>query len=85
MYDVQSVLCAIGIGLVTGFLAGVIVKGRGFGVLGDIVVGIFGAVVGAWLFTLVGLSAYGFVGTLLMSLVGAVAFLGLISLVVRRA
>lgn len=85
MYDVQSVMYAIGIGLVAGFLAGVIVKGRGFGILGDIVVGIFGAIVGAWLFSAIGLTAYGVPGTLVMSLVGAIAFLALINaFVVRR-
>ncbi|MDO8730649.1 MAG: GlsB/YeaQ/YmgE family stress response membrane protein [Candidatus Omnitrophota bacterium] len=47
--------------------------------------GIFGAVVGAWLFSLLGLAAYGIVGSMLMSLVGALVFLALIGVVVRRA
>lgn len=85
MYDLNTLLRAGLIGLVAGFLAGVIVKGRGFGVAGDVIVGIFGAVTGAWLFSMVGLSAYGLVGTTLMSLAGALVFLALVTVVVRRA
>lgn len=85
MVDLSSLLWTVLIGLVAGFLAGLIVKGRGFGVAGDIIVGIFGAITGAWLFTLLGLSAYGLLGISLMSLVGALVFLGLISVVVHRA
>lgn len=85
MSDLQSLLRIIAVGLAAGFLAGVILKGRGFGVAGDIIVGIFGAVVGAWLFSLLGLAAYGIVGSMLMSLVGALVFLALIGVVVRRA
>ncbi len=83
--DLQTLLRITAIGLVTGFLAGLIAKGRGFGIAGDIIVGIFGAVVGAWLFSLLGLAAYGIVGSMLMSLVGALVFLALIGVVVRRA
>lgn len=80
----ENLLWVIAIGLVTGFLAGVAVKGRGFGVAGDIIVGIFGAITGAWLFSAFGLTAYGLLGTLLMSFIGALVFLALISVVVRR-
>lgn len=83
--DLQSLLRIMAVGLVAGFLAGVIMKGRGFGVAGDIIVGIFGAIVGAWLFSLLGLAAYGVVGSILMSMVGAIVFLALIGVVVRHA
>ena len=78
---IQSLVWVLLIGLVVGWLAGLIMKGRGFGVLGDIIVGILGAVIGSWLFGILGLSAYGTAGSLLMSLVGAVVLLGLISVV----
>ena len=71
------------IGLVAGWLAGLILKGRGFGVVGDIIVGVFGAIVGSWIFRVIGLSAYGLLGVLIMALVGALAFLGLVSLIKR--
>ena len=71
------------VGLIAGWLAGLIMKGRGFGVLGNIIVGVVGAVIGSWIFSVLGLSAYGFLGVIIMSLVGAVVFLGLVSLIKR--
>ena len=72
------------VGFIAGWLAGLLMKGRGFGMIGDIIVGILGAVFGAWIFQVIGLSAYGFFGSLLMALAGSVALLALIS-VVKRA
>ncbi|SDL74562.1 GlsB/YeaQ/YmgE family stress response membrane protein [Maricaulis salignorans] len=73
------------IGAVAGWLAGLIVKGYGFGLLGNIVVGIVGAFVGGWLFGLLGIAAlHGIVGAIVGATVGAVAVLLLLSLV-RRA
>ena len=69
------------IGLIAGWLAAVFVKGRGFGVFGDILVGIIGAELGGWIFSAVGLSAYGFIGAVIMAFVGAVALLGIIKMV----
>ena len=69
------------IGLVAGWLAGLIMEGRGFGVLGDIIVGVMGAVVGSWLFSRLGFAAYGTIGAIVTALVGAIVLLGLISLV----
>ena len=76
-----DVLWVLLIGLVVGWLAGLIVKGRGFGIAGDIIVGLIGAVVGRWLFGVLGLAAYGTLGALVMALVGASFLLGLISLI----
>jgi uncharacterized membrane protein YeaQ/YmgE (transglycosylase-associated protein family) len=73
------------IGAVAGWLAGLIVKGYGFGLLGNIVVGIIGAFVGGWLFGVLGIVAlHGIVGAIIGATVGAVAVLLLLS-VVRRA
>lgn len=73
------------IGAVAGWLAGLIVKGYGFGLLGNIVVGIVGAFVGGWLFGLLGIAALqGIVGAIVGATIGAVAVLLLLSLV-RRA
>lgn len=81
--DAKQLAWFLVIGLAAGWLAGMIMKGRGFGVLGDIVVGILGAVIGGWLFSAIGLTAYGSMGTLVMSCIGAVVFLGAVSLVKR--
>ncbi len=83
MNNLESVLIFLFIGLVAGWLAGVFVKGRGFGVFGDILVGVVGAELGGWIFGSLGLSTYGFTGAILMAFVGAVALLTLIKLVVN--
>ena len=73
------------IGLIAGWLAGVLVKGGGYGVIGDIVVGVLGALVGGWLFRQLGLSTGGGLGwAILVSTVGAVVLIVLVRLI-RRA
>lgn len=70
------------IGLVAGWLAGKIVKGGGFGVLGDIIVGVVGALLGGFLFSSLGASAGGgLLGSILVATVGAVILLLLARLV----
>lgn len=63
------------IGLVAGWLAGVISKGSGFGLWGDLVTGVVGAFVGGFLFNLMGISTYGVIGSIVVSTIGAVIFL----------
>ena len=73
------------VGIVAGWLAGVLVKGGGFGVIGDLVVGVIGAVLGGWLFTTLGASAGGgLVGSIIVATIGAVVLLLLVRMV-RRA
>ena len=71
------------VGLIAGWLAGQIMKGKGFGFLGNMVVGVVGAILGGLLFGLLGLSASGTMGSLLTATVGAVVFLYLLSYVKR--
>jgi uncharacterized membrane protein YeaQ/YmgE (transglycosylase-associated protein family) len=73
------------IGGVIGWLAGIIVRGRGFGIIADIVIGIVGAMLGGWMARAIGLSTGSSAGAFLMALVGAVVLVGLTRLVVRRA
>jgi uncharacterized membrane protein YeaQ/YmgE (transglycosylase-associated protein family) len=68
-------LWTIVIGILAGFLAGKIVRGHGMGTLMDLLVGIVGSVLGGWIFTLLGLAAYGLIGQLVMATVGAVVLL----------
>ena len=72
------------IGGVIGWLAGLIVRGRGFGIIGDIVVGIVGAMLGGWMAGVLGLYTGSSVGVFLVALVGAVVLVGLTRLVVRN-
>jgi uncharacterized membrane protein YeaQ/YmgE (transglycosylase-associated protein family) len=60
------------VGLIAGWLAGSVMKGGGFGVVVDIVLGILGGVVGGWVFGLLGLHAGGFIGSIIVAFVGAV-------------
>jgi uncharacterized membrane protein YeaQ/YmgE (transglycosylase-associated protein family) len=77
----QSLIVFLIIGVVAGFLAGKIMKGGGFGLLGDLVVGVIGAFLGGWLFGMLGLFPAGMLGTLVTATVGAVVLLWLIRLV----
>lgn len=69
------------IGLVAGWLAGKLVKGGGFGVLGDIIVGVLGAILGGFLFG--SLFGGGLIGAILVATLGAVILL-LLARVVKR-
>jgi uncharacterized membrane protein YeaQ/YmgE (transglycosylase-associated protein family) len=72
------------IGLAAGWLAGQFVKGGGFGVVGDIVVGVIGALLGGFLFGALGLSAGGgLVGSLVVATIGAVVLLYVVRLIKR--
>ena len=67
------------IGGVAGWLAGLIMKGRGFGVLANIGIGIVGSVLGGFVFRLLGLAAQGAVGELVTATAGAVLLLVIVS------
>ena len=69
------------IGAVAGWLGSTIMKGGGFGLLGNIVVGIVGAVIGGYVFGALGLSADGLIGSIITATVGAVILLFLVKLV----
>lgn len=79
----QNLILFLVIGLVAGWLAGRIMKGRGFGLVGDLVVGVIGAFIGAWVFGLLGIPAGGTLGLLVVSLVGALLLLYVLRLVKR--
>ncbi len=71
------------IGVLAGWLAGQLVKGRGMGLIADLIVGIVGSFLGGFVFGLLGLATYGFIGRLVMCVVGAVILLLLIRLIKR--
>jgi uncharacterized membrane protein YeaQ/YmgE (transglycosylase-associated protein family) len=72
------------IGLIAGWLAGQIMKGKGFGLAGNLLVGCIGAFVGGFLFSLLGISAHGLIGSLAAALAGALVLLWVISLVKKK-
>ena len=81
----MSILWFLIIGALAGWIAGQITKGHGFGLVGNLVVGILGALLGGFLFDLLNVAAYGLLGRLIMSVVGAVVFLFIVSFVKRQA
>jgi uncharacterized membrane protein YeaQ/YmgE (transglycosylase-associated protein family) len=74
MYLVRQII----IGILAGFLAGKIMRGRGFGILIDLLLGIVGSILGGFLFSILGLYSAGLVGQLVVSTVGAILLLYLI-------
>lgn len=72
------------IGALAGWIAGKIMKGRGFGILGNIIVGIIGGIIGGWVFGFLGISVGGIFGALLTAVAGAVILLFFIGLIKEK-
>ena len=80
----ETILIWLLVGAVAGWLAGTIVKGGGFGLLGDIVVGIIGAFIGGWLLPQLGVSlGGGIIGVIATATIGAIILVVLLRLVRR--
>jgi uncharacterized membrane protein YeaQ/YmgE (transglycosylase-associated protein family) len=78
----QGLLVILFVGLVAGWLAGKIVRGTGFGIIGDIIVGILGAFIAGWLFPTLHIHlASGIVEEILFSAIGAIVLLLIVRLV----
>ena len=77
----QGLLVILFVGLVAGWLAGKIVRGTGFGIIGDIIVGILGAFIAGWLFPRLGFHlGVGLVEEILFSAIGAIVLLLIVRL-----
>lgn len=72
------------IGLVAGWLAGQIMKGKGFGWLGNLIVGCVGAFIGGFVFDLLNITAHGLLGSLVAALAGALILLWIINQVKKK-
>jgi uncharacterized membrane protein YeaQ/YmgE (transglycosylase-associated protein family) len=78
----ESLLVILIVGVVAGWLAGKIVRGAGFGLIGDLIVGIIGAFIGDWLLPRLGIHlGTGIISSIVNALIGAVILLFLIRLV----
>ncbi len=77
----RGIIWFLAVGIISGWLAGKLFKGKGFGLVGDLVIGILGAVVGSWLFGLVGIAAWGFIGNIIIAVVGALVLLYVVRMV----
>ena len=70
------------VGIVAGFLAGRVMKGKGFGLVVNLLVGVAGAILGGWLFGNFGISlGEGIIGALLTAFIGALVLLFIIGLI----
>jgi uncharacterized membrane protein YeaQ/YmgE (transglycosylase-associated protein family) len=79
--DIQGLIIFLAIGAIAGWLAGILMKGGGFGLLGNIVVGIIGAVVGGVVFGFLGITAGGMIGSIITATAGAALLLFIVGLI----
>ena len=77
--DPGGVIAWLVVGAIAGWLAGQFMRGGGFGLLGDIVVGIIGAFIGGFVLTVLGIGgSAGFVGSIVVAFIGAVILIALL-------
>jgi len=80
----MNFLAWIVVGLIAGWLAGQVMKGGGYGVLVDIILGILGGFLGGWIFGLLGIGAGGgMIGSIIVAFIGAVILVGITRLIKR--
>jgi uncharacterized membrane protein YeaQ/YmgE (transglycosylase-associated protein family) len=79
----MDLLTWIIVGLVAGVLASLVMGGTGYGLIGDIIIGIVGAFVGGWLFSRLGVSSpfHGLAGVIFVAFIGAVVLLFILRLI----
>jgi len=80
----HGIICWIVVGLIAGWAAGRIMKGGGYGMVADIVLGIVGGIVGGWVVGLFGLGAGGFIWTILVAILGAVILIWITRLIKKE-
>jgi len=81
--SVTALIWFLLIGLIAGWLAGKVMRGGGYGVIGDMIVGVIGAFIGGWLFGLLGIGAGGLIGAIITAFVGAVILIALLRAIRR--
>ena len=76
--DAMTVIWWLLVGLIAGALASIVMRGGGYGIVGDIVVGLVGALIGGFLMSLIGLGATGTIGTIIVAFIGACVLIALL-------
>ena len=80
----MGILAWIVVGLIAGWLAGQLMKGGGYGMVADIILGLLGGVLGGWIFEKLGVSAGGgMMGSIIVAFIGAVILVGITRLLKR--
>jgi uncharacterized membrane protein YeaQ/YmgE (transglycosylase-associated protein family) len=78
---IQGLIIVIVVGLIAGWLAGRIWKGKGFGFIGNIIVGVLGSFIGGYVFNFLGISFYGWIGATVAAVAGSLILLALINFI----
>ena len=82
--SLESLIWWLIVGLIAGFLASLVMRGGGYGIVGDIVVGLIGAFIGGWLFSLLGVSSGGgLLGSIILAFIGACILIFLLRAISR--
>ena len=84
MNDIRRFIIFLIIGLIAGWLAGLVMRGRHLGLVGSLIVGVLGALIGGFLFSVFPPDIRSFIGEVCVALVGAVVLLYLIGIVDKR-
>ena len=79
--DINGLIIFLAIGALSGWLAGILMKSGGFGIVGNIIVGILGAVIGGFVFGALGISAGGLLGSIITATVGAAILLFVVRII----
>ena len=84
MSDIESILIACAIGIIAGWLASLVMKGGGSGLLRDLIIGLLGGIIGSWLIPKTGIVlGSGYVGAIATAFIGAVILLVVVRLVAK--
>ncbi len=76
--DPLSILLWLVVGLIAGFLASRVMRGGGYGLVGDIVVGLIGAIIGGFLAGLLGFGSFGVLGSIIVAFIGACVLIAIL-------
>jgi uncharacterized membrane protein YeaQ/YmgE (transglycosylase-associated protein family) len=81
--SLMSIIWWLIVGLIAGFLASLVMRGGGYGILGDIIVGLVGALIGGFLASLVGIGSSGIIGTIIIAFIGACILIAILRAIAR--
>jgi uncharacterized membrane protein YeaQ/YmgE (transglycosylase-associated protein family) len=76
--DAGNIVWWLLVGLIAGALASMVMRGGGYGIVGDIIVGLVGALVGGFLAGLLGLGSSGLIGSIIIAFIGACVFIAIL-------
>jgi uncharacterized membrane protein YeaQ/YmgE (transglycosylase-associated protein family) len=79
----QALIWFLLIGLIAGWLASQVMRGGGYGIIGDMIVGVIGAFIGGWLFSALGIGFGGLIGQIIVAFIGAVILIAILRAIKR--